>query len=81
MADVASQDHHTHEKNFFVSDLTKSSYHPGRSGSVNLKSEKGPHLAYFGELHPAIVKNLDFKGKNIFGYSFINMRKLQILFN
>jgi phenylalanyl-tRNA synthetase beta chain len=56
------------EKNLFVSDLTKDSYHPGRSGSVNLKSEKGPHLAYFGELHPAIVKNLDFKNKNIFGF-------------
>ena len=56
------------EKNIFVSDLTKASYHPGRSGSVTLKSEKGPHLAYFGELHPAIVKKLDFKDKNIFGF-------------
>ena len=45
------------EKNIFVSDLTKTSYHPGRSGSITLKSEKGPHLAYFGELHPAIIKN------------------------
>ena len=33
-----------------------------------LKSEKGPHLAYFGEIHPAIIKNLDFKDKNIFGF-------------
>jgi len=56
------------EKDLFISDLTKSSYHPGRSGSINLKSEKGPHLAYFGELHPAIVKKLDFKDKNIFGF-------------
>ena len=56
------------EKNLFISDLTKSSYHPGRSGSINLKSDKGPHLAYFGELHPAIVKKLDFKDKNIFGF-------------
>ncbi len=56
------------EKNLFVNDLTKSSYHPGRSGSINLKSDKGPHLAYFGELHPAIVKKLDFKDKNIFGF-------------
>ena len=55
-------------KNLFVSDNTKYSYHPGRSGSINLKSEKGPHLAYFGELHPGIVKNLDFKEKNIFGF-------------
>ena len=56
------------ENNLFISDLTKSSYHPGRSGSINLKSDKGPHLAYFGELHPAILKNMDFKDKNIFGF-------------
>ena len=56
------------EKNLFVSDNTKHSYHPGRSGSVTLKSEKGTHLAYFGEIHPAITKNLDFKDKNIFGF-------------
>ena len=41
----------------FVSDNTKNCYHPGRSGSITLKSEKGPHLAYFGELHPGIIKN------------------------
>jgi len=56
------------EKNLFISDSTKHCYHPGRSGSVTLKSEKGPHLAYFGEIHPALVKNLDFKDPNIFGF-------------
>ena len=56
------------EKKMFVSDLTKASYHPGRSGSITLNSEKGPHFAYFGELHPAIVKKLDFKDSNIFGF-------------
>jgi len=56
------------EKDLFVSTSTKDCYHPGRSGSVNLKSEKGPHLAYFGELHPGIVQKLDFKDKNIFGF-------------
>ena len=55
------------ESDLFISNNTKTCYHPGRSGSVNLKSEKGLHLAYFGELHPAIIKNLDFKEKNIFG--------------
>ena len=35
---------------------------------MHFKSEQGPHLAYFGELHPAIVNNLDFKEKNIFGF-------------
>ena len=56
------------QKDLFVSDNTKNCYHPGRSGSINLKSTKGPHLAYFGEIHPALVKNLDFKNINIFGF-------------
>jgi len=55
------------EQNLFVSDNSSHSYHPGRSGSITLKSEKGPHLAYFGEIHPAIIKKLDFKEPNIYG--------------
>ena len=55
------------EHNLFVSDNTKACYHPGRAGSVTFKSEKGPHLAYFGEIHPAIIKKMDFKEQNIFG--------------
>ncbi len=55
------------ESELFVNDNTKHCFHPGRSGSITLKSEKGPHLAYFGEIHPAIVKNLDFKEPNVFG--------------
>ena len=55
------------EKELFISDNTKQCYHPGRSGSVTLKSEKGPLLAYFGEIHPAITKKLDFKEPNIYG--------------
>ena len=55
------------QNDFCISNNTKNCYHPGRSGSINLKSEKGPHLAYFGELHPAIITSLDFKEKNIFG--------------
>jgi len=47
--------------------ITKHCYHPGRSGSVTLKSEKGPLVAYFGEIHPAIIKNLDFKESNVYG--------------
>ena len=55
------------EKDLFVSDNTRNCYHPGRSGSVLLKSEKGPLLAYFGEIHPAIIKKMDFKEQNIYG--------------
>ena len=61
------------EKDFFISENTKQCYHPGRSGSITLKSEKGPHLAYFGEIHPAIIKKLDFKEPNIYGLEiFLN---------
>ncbi len=52
----------------FVSDRTKQCYHPGRSGSITLKTEKGPLLAFFGEIHPAITKKLDFKEPNIYGF-------------
>ena len=55
------------KENIFVNDATKNCYHPGRSGSINFKSEKGPFLAYFGEIHPAIIKKLDIKMPNVFG--------------
>ena len=55
------------EQNLFVSDNTKQCYHPGRSGSITLSSEKGPLLAYFGEIHPGIIKKMDFKEPNIYG--------------
>ena len=56
------------EKNLFVSENSKHCYHPGRSGSITIKSEKGPLLAYFGEIHPAIIKKLDYKEPNIYGF-------------
>ena len=55
------------EQNIFVNDNAKYCYHPGRSGSISLKSEKGPLLAYFGEIHPAIIKKLDLKEPNVYG--------------
>ena len=57
----------------FVSDKTKSCYHPGRSGSIFIKSMSGPLLAQFGEIHPSIVSKLDYKEKNIYGFEiFLN---------
>jgi len=55
------------EDDLYISDKTKNCYHPGRSGAIKLKSDNGPHLAYFGELHPAVVSSLDFKEKNVYG--------------
>ena len=35
---------------------------------MSLKSENGPNLAFFGEIHPAIISNLDLKEKNVCGF-------------
>ena len=56
------------EDDLFVSNNTQDYYNPGRSGSVNLKSLNGPQLAFFGEIHPGIVSNLDFKEGNVCGF-------------
>ena len=51
-----------------VSNKTKKWYHPGRSGLLSLGSSNGPELAYFGEIHPFIVKNLDLRTENVLGF-------------
>ena len=56
------------ESELLVTKEAKNYYHPGRSGSICLKSDKKKTLAYFGEIHPAIITTLDFKEKNVFGF-------------
>ena len=51
-----------------VSNKTKKWYHPGRSGLLSLSSPNGPELAYFGEIHPYIIKKLDLRTDNILGF-------------
>jgi len=51
-----------------VSSKTKKWYHPGRSGLFSLGSSNGPELAYFGEIHPSIIKKLDLKTENVLGF-------------
>jgi len=51
-----------------VSNKTKKWYHPGRSGLLSLGSSTGPELAYFGEIHPSIVKSLDLRTDNVLGF-------------
>jgi phenylalanyl-tRNA synthetase beta chain len=56
-----------------VSNKTKKWYHPGRSGLLSLESKDGPELAYFGEIHPSIIKKLDLRVENILGFEiFLN---------
>ena len=56
------------ESELLVTKEAKNYYHPGRSGSICLKSDNKKTLAYFGEIHPAIITTLDFKEKNVFGF-------------
>ena len=51
-----------------VSNKTKQWYHPGRSGLLSLGSSDGPELAYFGEIHPSIIKKLDLRIDNVLGF-------------
>ena len=51
-----------------VSNKTKKWYHPGRSGLLSLGSPDGPELAYFGEIHPSIIKKLDLRTDNVLGF-------------
>ena len=54
--------------NIAVSNKTKKWYHPGRSGLLSLESTNGPELAYFGEIHPSIIKKLDLRTDNVLGF-------------
>ncbi len=56
------------ESELLITKEAKNYYHPGRSGSICLKSDNKKTLAYFGEIHPAIIATLDFKEKNVFGF-------------
>jgi len=51
-----------------VSNKTKKWYHPGQSGLLSLGSPNGPELAYFGEIHPSIIKKLDLRTNNVLGF-------------
>ena len=54
-----------------VSNKTKKWYHPGRSGLLSLGSSSGPELAYFGEIHPSIIKKLDLRTDNVLGFDIL----------
>ncbi len=51
-----------HDKqSFFIRDNSPSYYHPGKSGSIYLDKDDIEPVAYFGEIHPNIIKKLDIK--------------------
>ena len=62
---------------FFVDSKTPDYYHPGKSGRLFLNKEKDRVAAYFGEIHPNIIKKIDIKTESLIGFEvFIDNLKL-----
>ena len=55
-------------QSFFIRDKTPNYYHPGKSGSVYLDKDDIEPVAYFGEIHPNIVKKLQIKTEALVGF-------------
>ena len=52
----------------FIREKSPSYYHPGKSGSVYLDKDDIDPVAYFGEIHPNIIKKLDIKTEALVGF-------------
>ncbi len=50
---------------FFIKDKVPNYYHPGKSGAIFLNQKEDIPIAYFGEIHPNIIKNLDIKTESL----------------
>jgi len=53
---------------FFIDIETPNYYHPGKSGRLFLNSKKDQVVAYFGEIHPNILKAVDVKTESLLGF-------------
>ncbi len=62
---------------FFIDNNTPNYYHPGKSGRLFLNREKDLVAAYFGEIHPNILKKMDIKSESLVGFEiFLDNLKL-----
>ena len=53
---------------FFVDDNVPNYYHPGKSGRVFLNKAKDKVVAYFGEIHPIIIKKMNIKTESLIAF-------------
>ena len=53
---------------FYIDDETPSYYHPGKSGRIFLNKGKEKVVAFFGDIHPNILKKLDIKVEALVGF-------------
>ncbi len=63
----AGYDHHK----FFIDNETPNYYHPGKSGRLFLNRDKDRVAAYFGEIHPNILKKIDIKLESLVGFEIL----------
>ena len=62
---------------FFVDSETPNYYHPGKSGRLFLNKGRDNIAAYFGEIHPNILKKIDIKTESLVGFEiFLDNLKL-----
>ncbi|MDC2998246.1 phenylalanine--tRNA ligase subunit beta [Candidatus Pelagibacter sp.] len=62
---------------FYIDDESPNYYHPGKSGRIFLNKGKDKVAAYFGEIHPNIIKKLDIKTESLVGFEiFLDNLKL-----
>ncbi len=62
---------------FFIDDKTPNYYHPGKSGRLFLNKDKDQVVAYFGEIHPNILKKINIKTESLVGFEiFMDNLKL-----
>jgi len=58
---------------FYIDDETPNYYHPGKSGRIFLNKDKEKVVAFFGDIHPNILKKLDIKTEALVGFEiFLN---------
>jgi phenylalanyl-tRNA synthetase beta chain len=53
---------------FYIDDETPNYYHPGKSGRIFLNKGKEKVVAFFGDIHPNILKKLDIKVDALVGF-------------
>jgi phenylalanyl-tRNA synthetase beta chain len=62
---------------FIIDNETPNYYHPGKSGRLFLNKDKDRVAAYFGEIHPNILKKIDLKSESLLGFEiFLDNLKL-----
>ena len=53
------------QNKIYVDDKAPSYFHPGKSGSIYLNENENNPVAYFGEVHPNILKKIDIKTESL----------------